>query len=210
MSQGDYNSPEYWDVVYAGEKSSQWRSYPETAKKIIECLEEAGAKHMGDKLEGFSTPWIVDLGCGQGQITREISKAGYHVYGVDHSEEACEQARARRVDCLQMTVGDWIKGPYFAEATVMAEVLEHFTEEDGREIIQLLAKKGCKAMIFAVPDGVLSPGEHKEHMSGWTMMKFTEAAPDGYEVFLKTFVDSFGPVELPVLLCMYKKRLTEE
>jgi SAM-dependent methyltransferase len=45
--------------------------------------------------------YILDLGCGDGQLTRRLSEIGAHVLGVDSSEQMVEAARARGVEAEQ-------------------------------------------------------------------------------------------------------------
>jgi trans-aconitate methyltransferase len=61
---------------------------PVLGKPVIELL----APKIGEK--------ILDLGCGNGSLTKELADAGFDVIGVDASQEMVEAARAKGVHAM--------------------------------------------------------------------------------------------------------------
>lgn len=65
--------------------------YEEWAEYLMNLLKEYGAS------EGL----VLDLGCGTGNMTELLSKAGYDMIGLDNSEEMLEIAMEKRVESGQ-------------------------------------------------------------------------------------------------------------
>lgn len=59
----------------------------EEAQQMIDLLEDAVAPNPGAR--------VLDVGCGRGRHARELSRRGYEVAGIDLSEDAIAEARAR-------------------------------------------------------------------------------------------------------------------
>src|SRR5262245_6750612 len=59
-----------------------------------------------------SGEWILDLGCGDGVLTKKLVAAGAHVIGVDHSPEMIAASRALGIDAR---IADAIALPFNAE-----------------------------------------------------------------------------------------------
>lgn len=106
----------------------------------------------------------IDLGCGEGHLTRMISERGLDVVGVDISKDKIERARQFYPD-LQFVLGD-ISRLGFADASfdtaVIAEVLEHVPEAQGQEMLdqawRLLRERG--RLIVSVPNQDCIPHPH--------------------------------------------------
>jgi SAM-dependent methyltransferase len=63
-------------------------------------------KFFLDVIQGLNINKIIDLGCGTGLLTCELSKLGYQVIGVEPSEQMLQQAR--QSSCGQDV--EWIQG----------------------------------------------------------------------------------------------------
>lgn len=68
-------------------------NYEEWCKYLIELLKEYGVDSERD-----SDCIVLDLGCGTGNITQLLSKAGYDMIGVDNSQEMLNIAMDKRGD----------------------------------------------------------------------------------------------------------------
>lgn len=101
---------------------------------------------------------VLDVGCGNGIITRSIGDAGYQVYGIDVSERAIARAREEnenpnvRFDCVSAEALV-LEGKKY-DAIICSEVLEHLKRpEDLLETLyKALADSGL--LIITVPNGM--------------------------------------------------------
>ncbi len=100
---------------------------------------------------------VLDVGCGNGVISRSLGAAGYHVKGVDISEKAIERAQALNkwpnvrfeVKSAEQLVAD---GNRF-HAIICSEVLEHLhhPEQLLKVLHEILHDNGV--LIVTVPNG---------------------------------------------------------
>ena len=109
---------------------------------------------------------VIELGCGPGHLTKKISDRNLDVVGVDISSEKIRQAREsypqiRFIDSdicdLTMPLGSF-------NTVILAEVLEHVSEETGAEILnkaRQLMKPGGR-IIVSVPNESHIP--HPNHV----------------------------------------------
>jgi len=71
---------------------------------------------------------VLDVGCGAGEITSEIARAGFDVVGIDVAEEPLRRARARdpQLDVrLVAAEGEWPLADSSFDAVWAGETLEH-------------------------------------------------------------------------------------
>ena len=66
---------------------------------------ELGAAAL-DLLDPHPGERILDIGCGEGTLTRKIVERGATVLGIDNSPEMIEAARAKDIDALLMDAAD--------------------------------------------------------------------------------------------------------
>lgn len=106
----------------------------------------------------------IDLGCGEGHLTRMISERGLDVLGVDISKEKIERAHQFYPE-LEFVLCD-IARLELAEASfdtaVIAEVLEHVPEAQGQEMLDKawrLLREGGR-LIVSVPNQDCIPHPH--------------------------------------------------
>lgn len=101
---------------------------------------------------------VLDVGCGNGIISRSLGAAGFNVLGVDVSEKAIEKARLLNsfpnvrfeVKSAEQLVAD--SQQY--EAIICSEVLEHLHQPDNllKVLRQILKENGI--LIVTVPNGM--------------------------------------------------------
>lgn len=113
------------------------------------------SKVLGEKLPAGSV--VLDVGCGNGVISRKLGTLGFHVKGVDISERAIEKAKALNqspnvnfeVKSAEQIVAD---GQRY-HAVICSEVLEHLNRpQDLLKVVrQLLTDDGV--LIVTVPNG---------------------------------------------------------
>jgi 2-polyprenyl-3-methyl-5-hydroxy-6-metoxy-1,4-benzoquinol methylase len=101
---------------------------------------------------------VLDVGCGNGIISRGIGAAGFNVYGIDVSEKAIEKARSLTdnpnvkfdVISAEQLVAEGKK----YDAVICSEVLEHLNQPEKllNVLYQSLSDKGI--LIVTVPNGM--------------------------------------------------------
>src|SRR5688572_3182014 len=108
------------------------------------------------------TGQILDVGCGNGIITRAIGAKGYNITGIDSSEKTIEAANAANtlsnVKFTVFSAEDLARDDRKYSAIICSEVLEHL-EKPGQFVLQLhkcLRDDGI--LIVTVPNG-LGPRE---------------------------------------------------
>lgn len=98
---------------------------------------------------------ILDIGCGSGRISKQLQDLGYHVAGLDFSEEAVKKAIARGIEAKQANLDDGIP---FADTTFhivwAGDIVEHVFDPIGllRESARVLKPGG--AMLITIPSDV--------------------------------------------------------
>jgi ubiquinone/menaquinone biosynthesis C-methylase UbiE len=96
----------------------------------------------------------LDIGCGEGWVSREIKKKGYHVIGLDIDEKMLKKANKF---CHETILYDCQKRlPYpenYFDLIVCLDVLEHlkYPERTLSEIYRVLKSQG--ACIIRIPNG---------------------------------------------------------
>ena len=108
-------------------------------------------KHAGDKAT------VLDVGCGNGVISRSVGAEGFEVFGIDISEKAIEKAEqlnkysnvSFEVKSAEQLVAEGKK----YKAVICSEVLEHLNEPSKllKVLYQSIADDGI--LIVTVPNG---------------------------------------------------------
>ena len=101
---------------------------------------------------------MLDVGCGNGIISRSLGKAGYNVYGIDVSEKAIE--KAKQLNKFPNVTFDILSAEQLVaegkkyNAIICSEVLEHLNkpEELLATLYQSLTDTGV--LIVTVPNGM--------------------------------------------------------
>lgn len=100
---------------------------------------------------------ILDVGCGNGVISRHLGGLGFEVLGIDVSEKTIEKARSLtqlpNVQFLKKSAEELVADGQTYEAVICSEVLEHLNDPGAllRVLYQTLAPKG--KLIVTVPNG---------------------------------------------------------
>lgn len=101
---------------------------------------------------------VLDVGCGNGVISRSLGEAGFNVYGVDVSEKAI--AKARQLNRFPNVTFDVISAEQLIaegkkyNAIICSEVLEHLNKPGDllKTLYQSLTDTGI--LIVTVPNGM--------------------------------------------------------
>ena len=102
-------------------------------------------------------PRILDVGCGNGVISRHLGRLGFEVLGIDVSDKTIETAKslttAPNVQFMKKSAEELVASGEKYEAVICSEVLEHLNDPGAllRVLHQTLADNG--KLIVTVPNG---------------------------------------------------------
>ena len=100
---------------------------------------------------------ILDVGCGNGVISRHLGRLGYNVLGIDVSEKTIEQAKSLttlpNVRFEKLSAEELVASGEKYDAVICSEVLEHLSNPGSLldVLYQSLAENG--KLIVTVPNG---------------------------------------------------------
>ncbi|MCL5985047.1 MAG: class I SAM-dependent methyltransferase [Actinobacteria bacterium] len=100
----------------------EWQPGPSGGPRIEAIIKLAGS---GGK--------VLDVGCGDGTISRIVQDAGNDVYAIDISETAVQLAKAKGINAIRIDLENEDKLPFeddFFDVAIMAEIIEHFFDTD--------------------------------------------------------------------------------
>lgn len=112
-------------------------------------------KILGEQLPAGSE--VLDVGCGNGVISRKLGTLGFRVKGVDVSERAIEKAKtlntSSNVNFEVKSAEQIVADGFRYHAVICSEVLEHLNRPQDllKEVRQFLADDGV--LIVTVPNG---------------------------------------------------------
>lgn len=112
-----------------------------------------------EEIQRSCEPWstVLDIGCGNGIITRAVGAAGFNVTGIDVSEESIANARASNnfpnVDFKVVAAGELKIEPGKYDAIICSEVLEHLHQPEDLLKIIYGSLKDDGVLIVTVPNG---------------------------------------------------------
>ncbi len=128
---------------------------------------------------------ILDIGCGNGIITRAIGTLGYQVLGMDISEKTIQQATADNnlpnVHFKVSAPGEWKTESVKYDAVICSEVLEHL--ERPEELLKIIHRslKNEGLLVVTVPNGigprellVTRPVQYLQRNSGWLWKRLSK------------------------------------
>jgi 2-polyprenyl-3-methyl-5-hydroxy-6-metoxy-1,4-benzoquinol methylase len=121
---------------------------------------------------------VLDVGCGNGVISRHLGRMGFNVLGIDVSDKTIEKARSinpmPNVQFMRKSAEELVASGEKYEAIICSEVLEHLDNPGSllRVLYQSLADNG--KLIVTVPNGsgprellVTRPVLHLRSRNNW-------------------------------------------
>jgi 2-polyprenyl-3-methyl-5-hydroxy-6-metoxy-1,4-benzoquinol methylase len=143
-----------WESVPNGAQPEQLTSRLAFA---LERLRAAGASSVtsgtAPGVAGVSPLRVLDVGCGEAQITAELARAGFDVVGVDVAEEPLRRARRRHseLDLRLVEEVDWPLTDASFDAVWSGETLEHVLDTSAwlSEVRRVLRPRG--SLLLSTP-----------------------------------------------------------
>lgn len=127
--------------------------------EFTEVVDIKRLNFIADIIQTYCQPGakVLDIGCGNGNIARGIGSLGYHVTGIDFSENAVRYAKSKNmlpnVDFKVCSAEQVTDGDQF-DAVICSEVLEHLHNPGGlMNTIAKILRPGA-ILIATVPNGV--------------------------------------------------------
>ncbi|HEX2608527.1 MAG TPA: methyltransferase domain-containing protein [Flavisolibacter sp.] len=121
---------------------------------------------------------VLDVGCGNGIISRSLGRKGFKVLGIDISEKTIEKAKALNdlpnVDFQVMSAEQLAVSNEKYHAVVCSEVLEHLNEPHKLLLVLHQSLKEDGVLIVTVPNGkgprelfVTKPVQNLQQKNNW-------------------------------------------
>jgi 2-polyprenyl-3-methyl-5-hydroxy-6-metoxy-1,4-benzoquinol methylase len=138
-----------------------WQAVPDGAQPADLQLRLAFAlqRLRAAAAQAHSPLRVLDVGCGEGQITAELARAGFDVLGIDVAEEPLRRARASHPQLDVRLVGetDWQLDDASFDAVFSGETIEHVLDTIGwlSEVRRML-RSGGRLLLSTPAHGPLS------------------------------------------------------
>jgi 2-polyprenyl-3-methyl-5-hydroxy-6-metoxy-1,4-benzoquinol methylase len=142
---------------------SVWQALPEGA--VPSDLELRRAFVIGRLLaaaggSGIARLRVLDVGCGEGQLTAAIAEAGFDVLGIDVAEEPLRRAHALHPGLELLRVepdGQWPLPDASFDAVWAGETIEHVTDTAGwLSQLRRLLRSGGRLLLSTPAHGPLT------------------------------------------------------
>jgi SAM-dependent methyltransferase len=140
-------------------------------------------------LERYLSPEskILEIGCGEGLLLKELSRRDFNVFGIEPSKTATEQARRSGLNVVQGYFPETrVPGPF--NAIIMSHVLEHI--QDPIDLLRNLNNLTLGGYILFVQTNWqgLMPRIYKEKWYAWVPQNhYWHFTPKGLQIILKPF-----------------------
>jgi len=156
---------------------------------------------------------VLDVGCSQGITDILIAREGFHVFGVDISEETIESANAYRNSetkevqaRIKFEAGDFLEkefGNQSFDSVIMSEVLEHLVQPAlfVEKAHKLLREDGI--FIVTVPFGIM---DHPDHKGTFYLLDIMELIEPFFEINEVQIIDEW--IAMTATKCSEKKELS--
>lgn len=130
------------------------------------------------KIVGSSCESLLDVGCGFDSPVSRLLHRPKRMVGVDGFAPVVEESRTKGIhdEYHEASLLD-IRGvfePASFDVVLASDVIEHFSEEDGLELLEQMESVAKKKVVVYTPNGFLAQGEEygnpmQKHLSGWTV-----------------------------------------
>lgn len=140
------------------------------------------------EIVGSSCESLLDVGCGFDSPVCRLRQRPKHIVGVDGFAPVIEESCAKGIhdEYHQASLLDikHIFEPASFNVVLASDVIEHFSEEDGLNLLEQMESIAKKKVVIYTPNGFLPQGEEygnpmQKHLSGWTVKRMKSL---GYRV----------------------------
>ncbi|KKQ71375.1 MAG: Methyltransferase type 11 [Candidatus Shapirobacteria bacterium GW2011_GWE1_38_92] len=110
---------------------------------------------------------ILEIGCGQGLMLKELQDSGYNVMGIEPSKTACENAKRKNINVMNSYFPTKLITDKF-DLIIISHVLEHI-KEYGKflDSLPIISKNKCCLLITQTNYKGLIPVMQKENWYAW-------------------------------------------
>lgn len=169
---------EYYEKLYHDKKDYHWNYI-----KSGDAFYNQHTRIILNLVDGFGRGKTIDVGCGDGYITSQISKKFKEVVGVDISKEAIKIAKKKNLK-ISFVVATCVNLPFsdnLFDTVIASEIIEHVNYNDGKmflkETKRILKSQG--KLIISTPN-LLDPfvkfhqitRKNIEHLKEYTKKEF--------------------------------------
>ncbi|HWZ65204.1 MAG TPA: class I SAM-dependent methyltransferase [Patescibacteria group bacterium] len=141
---------------------SHWSNLYDQGRDYLLASHQAISKYL-ERVDPSAPKAVLDIGCGTGQLTRELYHRGYKVIGIDVSASAVKLARSfsvvtpNKLDYLRFDIeqGDLSKLPLAPYGLITCKLVYAFIKDRPnflQKISQELAPNGTFIIITPLPD----------------------------------------------------------
>ena len=153
--------------------SSYTPNIPPLIKRVYRFFFPSGINYVKKELAGCET--VLDLGCGWGSNSPLEGMALRYTLGVDIFQPYLEECRQKAIhsDYIRADIREIEFKDSSFDAVLMLEVLEHFTKEEGRRLLDKCSSWARKKVIITTPNGYMwldavDGNPFQKHISGWS------------------------------------------
>lgn len=162
-----------------------FHSYP-SRSRWIQSLCPAPKRHLQYLITTYGLKSGIDIGCGGGSPLTSLRNTGFVSTGIDISPECIKNSRQ------QNTHDEYICGDFRTfqfekqyDVVVISHVLEHFTRDEGMDVIRRIESMAKRLIYIETPHSFLEQTDFdgnlfQRHLSGWFPHDFQNR---GYTVF---------------------------
>ncbi|TXS90858.1 class I SAM-dependent methyltransferase [Parahaliea maris] len=182
------------------------RYYQELAAGLVEIVVDLRSKLEEENAQKIK---VLDVGCGKGEVLRELVENGIDCAGADIDDE-CVRTSSRFAPVYKanfMTLAEDLPNHDFT-VVIASHVLEHV--DTPKEALHQIARIGAEYLIVAVPNlGRISftskvPLVNRGHQMGWNAphLRTLLEVQGGFEVLEwrrdQVFIGKFGSLPAPL------------
>ncbi|MHB8173614.1 MAG: class I SAM-dependent methyltransferase [Nitrospirota bacterium] len=159
--------------------------YP-TRSPLVQFFCPAPKRHVQDLIKKLRLGTGLDIGCGRGSLLSSLRCADFISTGLDANYQNITESRENDVhdnyihgDLKSLTINDRF------DVVIMSHVIEHFTREEGHEVIRNIERIAKHLIYIETPNGFFEikadeNNHYDRHLSGWFPHDF---AGRGYTVY---------------------------
>lgn len=155
-----YDVPQYWDLAFSDDTQLEAEFVAAAAKKYCD----------------FPVERLYEPGCGGGRLVVELAKKGFHVTGIDQSQQAINFAKQKLAShnlTAELAVADMrevVAGPPFDIAYCLVNTFRHLlTEADAKQHLESVSQMLRPGGLYIIGMHLLPPDADEEDEEDWSV-----------------------------------------